>query len=194
MVPSKPRPKLTKGQLEEVDDFYRQEANDLHKYACSILRGGASASMDLVQTTFYQAIRDWEKVGPYGPDERRKWLRRVLRNKAVDLWRKQKVIDRTDNVLHHQHSRSDDPGERAEFAIALASCWIEIEQMPPMRQRVASLVWGEMRTIEGVADYLGIAPSTVRGHLREARKQLRAAIGHLVPFIDDQEEPEEPAP
>jgi RNA polymerase sigma-70 factor (ECF subfamily) len=44
-----------------------------------------------------------------------------------------------------------------------------------------------------VARYLGLADSTVRGHLREARQQLRTAVGHLVSFIDDKEE-QEPAP
>lgn len=190
MGSSKPRPKLTQGQLEQVEDLYRQEAGDLYKYACSL--GRASESRDLVQMTFHEAIRAWREVGRYGPDERRRWLRRVLKNKAIDLWRKQKVIDLTAYVLH-PHYRSDDPGERAELAIALVSCWREIEQMPPMRQKVASLVWGRSWPPRRVAEDLGVAPSTVRGHLREARKQLRATVGHLVPFIDDEEE-QEPAP
>ena len=190
--PSKPRPKLTKRQREEVEELYRQEAEDLYKYACWISRDRASESRDLVQTTFHEAVRAWQEVGRYGPDERRRWLRRVLSNKAIDLWRKQNVIDLTADVPE-PNSRSDDPGERAELAIALASCWREIEQMPPIRRRVAHLVWGESWTSKRVAEELGVAPSTVRGHLREARKRLRAAVGHLVPFIDDEEE-QEPAP
>jgi RNA polymerase sigma-70 factor (ECF subfamily) len=188
--PSEPRPKLTQGQLEQVEDLYRQEADDLYKYACSLDR--ASESWDLVQTTFHEAIRAWREVGRYGPDERRRWLRRVLKNKAIDLWRKQKMIDLTAEVPH-LHSRSDDPGERAELAIALGSCWREIEQMPPMRQTVAALVWGRLWSPGRVAEHLGVSPSTVRGHLWEARKQLRATVGHLVPFIDDEDE-QEPAP
>lgn len=192
MEPSIPRSKLTKGQREQVEDLYRQEAGDLYKYSCSISRGGASEAWDLVQTTFHEAILAWREVGRYGPDERRRWLRRVLRNKTIDLWRKQNVIHLTDNVPH-PHSRSDDLGERAELAIALASCWRAIELMPPIRRAVASLVWGKSWTTEQVAEHLRVTPSTVRGHLREARKQLRATVGHLVPFIDDEEE-QEPAP
>ena len=79
---------------------------------------------------------------------------------------------------------------RAEFAIALARCWREIDQMPPIRRTVVSLVWGESWTPRRVAEHLGVASSTVRGHLWEARKQLRAMVGHLVPFIDDEEEQE----
>ncbi len=192
MGSSEPRPRLTKGQREQVEDLYRQEADDLYRYACSISNGRTSEAWDLVQTTFHEAVRGWQKVGRLGPDERRMWLRRVLKNKAIDLWRKQSVIDLTADVSHPR-SRSDDLGERAELAIALDSCWREIEQMPRVRRTVAALVWGELWSPTRVAGHLELAPSTVRGHLREARKHLRATVGHLVPFIDEEEE-QEPAP
>ncbi|MFY1634849.1 RNA polymerase sigma factor [Solwaraspora sp. WMMB335] len=187
MDPSEPRPKLTKRQLDQVEDFFRQESDDLYKYAQS--KGCGSESRDLVQTTFHEVVRAWPKIGSYGPDERRRWLRRVLSNKAIDLWRKQNMLELTADVPHSRF-RSDDTGDRVEFGIALASCWRVIEQMPPARQTVAWLVWGESWTHARVGEYLGIAQSTVRGHLLEARKQLRATIGHLVSFIDDKEEGE----
>ncbi|MEU6073318.1 sigma-70 family RNA polymerase sigma factor [Micromonospora sp. NPDC047074] len=183
------RPKLTKAQLDQIEHFYRQEAGDLYRYACSHSAGRESERWDLVQTTFHEAIRAWRKVGRYGPDERRRWLRRVLKNKAIDLWRRQHVVDLFADVSH-PHPRSDDTSERAEFAIALANCWRVIEQMPPVRRSVVALFWGESWAPNRVAGHLGLAPSTVRGHLLEARRQLRASIGHLVPFIDDEEEQE----
>ncbi|WP_436759240.1 RNA polymerase sigma factor [Streptosporangium sp. V21-05] len=192
MEPSVPRPKLTKRQREQVEDFYRQEADDLYRYARCVLRDRASEAWDLVQTTFQEAILAWRDVGPYGRDERRRWLRRVLKNKTIDLRRKQDVIHLTDDIPHSP-SRSDDVGDRVEFWIALAGCLRVIESMPSTRQEVAFLVWGESWTTERVAKHLGVTPSTVRGHLREARRQLRAEVGHLVPFIDDEEE-QEPAP
>ncbi|RBQ19423.1 hypothetical protein DP939_16040 [Spongiactinospora rosea] len=192
MEPSKPRPKLTREQRQQVEDLFRQEYDELSKYASSISSGRPHEAEDLVQTTFHEAIRAWRTVGEFGPDERRMWLRRVLKNKAIDVWRKQNVIDLTADLPGRQ-CRSDDLGERAQLAIALSSCWKVIEQMPRTRRLVASLTWGESWTTERVAERLGMAPSTVRGHLREARKQLRATVGHLVSFIDD-EEGQEPAP
>lgn len=192
MEPSVPRPKLTKRQREQVEDFYRQEAADLHRYACWTLGDRVSEAWDLVQTTFHEAIHAWQVVGLYDPDRRRRWLRRVLKNKSFDLRRRPNVMPLTDDVPH-PHSRYDDVGHRAELAIALDGCRRVIAAMPPMRQAVASLVWGRSWTTEQVAEHLGVTPSTVRGHLREARRQLRAGISHLMPFLDD-EEGQEPAP
>ncbi|GAA3114161.1 RNA polymerase sigma factor [Streptosporangium carneum] len=192
MEPPEPRQRLTKEQVEQVEDLYRQEAENLYKRACSISPGRTSEARDLVHTTFHEVIRNWHEISRYDPARRRRWLFRVLSNKAIDLGRKQRMVDPAAD-LPHPCSRPDDTGERAELAIALASCWRVIEAMPPTRRRVAALIWGESWTTERVAEHLGLAPSTVRGHLREARRQLRATVGHLVPFIDD-EEGQEPAP
>ncbi|MBM7075422.1 RNA polymerase sigma factor [Micromonospora humida] len=176
--------------MEQIKDLYAQEAKDLHWYAHSRPWIRAADASDLVHTTFLEAIRAWGKVEPLGSDERRRWLRQVLKHKAVDLWRKQKVVDLTADDLHLPPTPGDETGRRVELVIALTSVWRAIEQMSPRRRTVASLVWGEGWDGRRVADHLGLAESTVRGHLREARLQLRASVGHLVPFIDDEEEQE----
>lgn len=181
-------PRLSREQARQVHELFVQEADDLYRYACSFWAGGCG-SEDLVQTTFHEVIRAWETVGQYAPDERRRWLRRVLKNKAIDDWRKRCVVDLA-AVVPEPGPQPAGPGELAELSIALANCWTEIGQMPPVRQLVAFLTWNELWTTERVADHLGVAPSTVRGHLRQARRQLRASVGHLVPFIDEEEDDE----
>ncbi|MEU6025246.1 sigma factor [Micromonospora sp. NPDC047134] len=81
------RPKLTRTQVEQIEQLYLLEAEDLHRYAHSRSWVRACDAQDLVQITFHEAVGAWEKVEPLGSDERRRWLRQVLRNKAVDLWR-----------------------------------------------------------------------------------------------------------
>jgi RNA polymerase sigma-70 factor (ECF subfamily) len=189
------RPRLSREQSEEVQELYVQEARDLYRYACSLPLAGGCRPEDLVQTTFHEAILGWEKVSQYALDERRKWLRRVLKNKAIDDWRKNCAVDLT-GAVPEPGPQPAGPSELAELSIALENCWTEIKQMPPVRQKVAFLVWNEFWTTERIADHLGVAPSTVRGHLREARRQLRSSVGHLVPFFDEEEDDKgrEPAP
>ncbi|MFG2064859.1 RNA polymerase sigma factor [Micromonospora sp. NPDC048871] len=182
------RPKLTRTQVEQIEQLYLLEAEDLHRYAHSRSWVRACDAQDLVQITFHEAVRAWEKVEPLGSDERRRWLRQVLRNKAVDLWRKQKRVDLAVDVPDLPPPSDNETAEHVELMIALTSCWKAIEQMPPRRRMIALLVWGEAWEVKRAADHLGLATSTVRVHLREARLQLRASVGHLVPFIEDEED------
>ncbi|RUL95126.1 sigma-70 family RNA polymerase sigma factor [Verrucosispora sp. FIM060022] len=182
------RPKLTRAQVEQIEQLYLHEAEDLYRYAHSRSWIRAGDAHDLVQTTFHEAIRAWEKVEPLGVDERRRWLRQVLRNKAVDVWRKQNRVDLAVDVSELHPTSDDETAEHVALTIALANCWRAIEQMPPRRRMVAFLVWGQAWDVKRAAEHLGLAASTVRVHLREARLQLRASVGHLVPFIEDEED------
>jgi RNA polymerase sigma-70 factor (ECF subfamily) len=110
----------------------------------------------------------------------------VLKNKAIDDWRKRRVLNLA-AVVPEPGPPVAGPAELAELSIALANCWREIKRMPLTRQVVAFLIWNEGWSTARVAEHLSIAPSTARGHLREARRQLRSSIGHMVPFIEDEE-------
>nr|WP_062339317.1 sigma-70 family RNA polymerase sigma factor [Herbidospora sakaeratensis] len=193
MAPSTPRPELTRRQRRQVADLFRQEAHDLHRYACSLPWARACDAPDLVQKAFEAVCRAWDDVGPLSPGQRRKWLRQAVRYRSIDLCRRPAVSPLTDD-LPHPHSPCDDVGDRVAFALALEACWRVIESMPPTRRTVACLLWRESWTTQQVAEHLGLAPSTVRGHLREARGQIKAGVGHLVSFTDDEEEEEEPSP
>lgn len=141
-----------------MQELFVREAAELNAYARSLPGTTACTAEDLVQTAFHEAIFAWSTVGRYAPDEQRRWLRRVLRNKAIDDWRRHRRVDVVDlaTAVLEPGPPATAAGELAELSITLASCWAEIRRMPLVRQRVAFLVWGE------------------------ARKQLRSSLGHLV--------------
>jgi RNA polymerase sigma-70 factor (ECF subfamily) len=165
-----------------VRELFIREATELSAYARSLPGTVACTAEDLVQTAFHEAIFAWRTVGPYAPDEQRRWLRRVLKNKAIDDYRKHRRVDVVDLA-----TAAPEPGppavaasELAELSLTLANCWAEIRRMPPVRQQVAFLAWDEDWTTAQIAAHLGLSASTVRGHLYEARKQLRSSLGRLV--------------
>ncbi|MFJ6671801.1 RNA polymerase sigma factor [Actinosynnema sp. NPDC091369] len=180
------RPELPEGESRRIADLYLREAGDLFRYGRSLPGTSAEDAKDLVQTAFQELVRAWAEVGGRAPVEHRRWLRRVLKNKAIDDWRKTRAVDTT-APLPEPVVRSADLSDRVGWSIALARCWAAIERMPLMRQRVAFLVWREGWPTAEVADHLSISVSTVRGHLWEARRRLRADLGHLVTFIEDEE-------
>jgi RNA polymerase sigma-70 factor (ECF subfamily) len=65
--------------------------------------------------------------------------------------------------------------------------------MPPVRQRVAFLKWGEDLSCAEIAELLGITSSTVRAHLKRARDELTQEVGPEIPFTATSDADEEAA-
>jgi RNA polymerase sigma-70 factor (ECF subfamily) len=128
---------------DAVEVLFRAEAARLFGYACTLPGVSHSDAEDLVQVTFYAAAVDWERrLSQLDEESRRKWLHRVLRNKAVDQWRaasRRLPLESAEAVpaalreTHHE----------ALCSIVLQQYWDRIARMPPVRQRVASLKCGE---------------------------------------------------
>lgn len=170
---------------EAVAGVFRAEAAGLFGYACTLPNVGRTDAEDLVQMTFQAAVMEWERT-LCGLDQEscRKWLYRVLRNKAVDQWRTD-GSRRPPAELPESTPGSDKGTYRSALsAIVLRRCWERIAKMPEARQRVAFLRWGEEWTSAEIADLLGISQSTVRVHLKLARDELAEEIGPEVPFAD----------
>jgi len=180
------RPELTRSEVDRVRELYVNESADLHRYARSRPGVDVHGAEDLVQTAFREAITAWDKVGLLTPDEQRRWLRRVLSNRSIDDWRKRCVVDPTPDVPETGPPEAD-PGDVVVLTAALRACWARITRMSPVKQEIAFLIWERCWTTERVAGRLGIAETTVRGHLMVVRARLRADLGHLLSFVDDEE-------
>jgi RNA polymerase sigma-70 factor, ECF subfamily len=146
---------------------------------------GRADAEDLVQLTFQVAALNWEYcLSQLAEESRRKWLYRVLRNKAIDRWRADEHIRLLPEVAEAPVAADQDTSRQALSRIALRKCWAAIRHMPPVRQRVAFLRWGEDWKPKEIAALLGVSQDTVRAHLKRARDELVVQIGPEVPFID----------
>jgi RNA polymerase sigma-70 factor (ECF subfamily) len=142
-----------------------------------------------VQVTFHAAAVEWERtLSSLNDDSRRKWLHRVLRNKAIDQWRATTSRQLPLEQLERTTGPREETFRNALSSIILQRCWERIANMPPARQRVAFLVWGEEWTCAEIAGVLGVSPSTVRAHLKLARDELADVIGPDVPFADSDDD------
>jgi len=170
--------RLTKEQRDDLLDLFARVAPDLARYAWKLRRPVGCEPDDLVQITFQEAARAWDTLGPRSPEDREKWLYAVLRNKAVDECRKTCRVDPTPD--EPGAGLPPDPAEVAEQSLTLARCWAHIGGMSAKRQQIAFLAWQMGWRTDEIAAHLGIAQSTVRGHLHVVRRRLRADLGHLM--------------
>ncbi|GAA2368274.1 hypothetical protein Cme02nite_27640 [Catellatospora methionotrophica] len=188
LVQSRPRPQRTMQELQEIEALIEKEYTDLWRFARIIVDDQSMAS-DLVHVTFIEVYYAWERISGYPPAGLGSWLRTVLKHKAVDMYRQRKR-----EVVSDEVPTSARPSDTVEYIVelrlAVAACEQEISRMPPVRKTVAYLVLLKRWTTAAVAAELEITESTVRGHLFQARKQLKDAIGPR-PWLNDDDEGEE---
>lgn len=171
----------------QVGNLFDETAEDLFQYACTLPNVDRAHAEDLAQMAFYAAALRWNELTVRDLEGRRKWLFTVVKNKAIDTWRKSQR-QRPCGDVARSGDPTPEPFNQAMCRIVLRKCWLAIERMPPTRHKVAFLSWNEGWSTREIADWLAIAPATVRGHLKVARDQLVEQVGAEVPFLDDSED------
>jgi len=168
----------------EVEVLVIRAADDLYRRALRNMQGDRPAAEDLVQEVFHAAVRSWGKIRQLPPDQQRAWLFAVLRNKFADHNRACQRLEPVGDLPGPDRA-ADDVDRAALSRIVVERCWKVIKKMPPVRHRVAVLHWGENWTPKEIAAALGMAQSTVRGHLKRARDQLAAEVGPDLLVVDE---------
>ena len=144
------------------------------------LRQPGHLAHDAVQETFQAAALQWDVLRNYDESRQRAWLYRVLKNKVFDHWGTSK---RWAGPLEDCDPAADLDTPRAAVSnILLQKCWKAIDGMPFAQRRVALLKWQGEWTNREIGDHLEIAQTTVRVHLRNARRDLMEALGTEVVY------------
>ena len=138
--------------------------------------GNAALADDLMQEVLIRMIRNLEDLPE--PPGLTAWLYTVTRNAATDYhrrsWRHETA--RTRDMLDYLADDSSDPAgdaERSELAELLHAFFKDL----PRRQReVFDLVELQGVSATEAAQILGIRPTSVRGNLFKARRNLRRRI------------------
>lgn len=147
-------------------------------------KGGAS---DLVQETFLEAQRDFERFQGSSPEELRAWLRQVLLNNVGAFSRRfrntsKRTISR--EVGLHGEGSTTSPGVwlagstlspsgiamEHEQALALRSA---LERLPDEYRRVVILRFQEERTFEEIGQLMDRSPDAARKLWCRAMERLR---------------------
>jgi RNA polymerase sigma-70 factor (ECF subfamily) len=128
---------------------------------------------DLVQDAFLRAL---ERIDTFDVSRAfEPWFTRLLVNRGRDLHRKHKVRQ---GEAHDPDAlpggvRPDREVERADLRSALADA---LEALPERQRLVVTLFEIDGRSTEEIAGMLSVSPVTVRWHLHQARRALRAAL------------------
>jgi RNA polymerase sigma factor (sigma-70 family) len=149
------------------------------------VNAGANRAADAAQEAMVEALRRWDQI-----KEPRAWVRKVAVRIALERAR----TDDNRRTREQAYVQRDavhriDPEERTEITEEQAIVLARLREMPPARREVVALIFDGFSAREA-ANRLGIAESTVRSHLRHARRALEVA--DLAPekeVCDEQRQP-----
>ncbi len=161
------------GELEAFDALVVRYLDRAYAVALRLMRQREDAE-DLVQDAFIQALQALERFDgarPFGP-----WFFRILVNRGLNLRRARKVRA-TEEMPEDVPAPEDTPVrllERAELRERLCAA---IEALPDRERMVVELFELEGFDSGEIAEILELPRGTVRWHLHEARRTLRAQLG-----------------
>jgi RNA polymerase sigma factor (sigma-70 family) len=139
----------------ESADIYRKYRDDLLRYATSLV--GPSMAEDAVSAVVLRTIRRQSLSEIEKP---KAYLMKGVLNEARSLMRRRSIPPLEEDVESYQ------PVEVLETLEAVGRL--------PVRQRAATfLFYWEDRSIDEIADLMGIRPGTVKRYLFNARRRLR---------------------
>jgi RNA polymerase sigma factor (sigma-70 family) len=188
--------------IDDVDaqivGLYKQWSRHLVGYAALLTGGDLPDAEGLVDEAFHQLHQNWARAGSFNDKGRYGWLRTVIRNKAVDAFRKRDrlpiPIDPLEDAAQldqpSAHDNPDDPvhnlltREHALLARELLDRCMAVIHSMPERRRIAILLRADGQSSRQIGALMGVDSSTVRGYWKQAIKELTASVGDVIKILD----------
>ncbi len=155
--------------FERLVPAYRRRIFGL---AYSILRDRGAAE-DLAQEVF---VKLWQALPRYdGRARLSTWIYAITRNAAISALRgrRRSVSLSEPAVLEEVESMMAAPGPAGDDATLRR----QVEALPERQRQAITLYYLDERSVDEVAEMMGIPVNTVKTHLHRARANLSAALG-----------------
>lgn len=155
--------------FERLVPAYRRRIFGL---AFSILRDRAAAE-DLAQEVF---VKLWQALPRYdGRARLSTWIYAITRNAAVSALRaRRRTVSLSDAVVLAQVQ--DIAAEPAAEPVD-ARLRRQVDALPEKQRQAVTLYYLDERTVDEVAEMMGLPVNTVKTHLHRARASLASALG-----------------
>jgi RNA polymerase sigma-70 factor, ECF subfamily len=166
---------IGKGDRQAFNVLYREWHRPMTSYASGMLAGDRSAAEDVVNEAF---IAIWTQAGNFsGSGSAAGWMRRIVRNKAVDWIRKQRETPMTDDLATvtraGQADESQSPFDDAADASTARNLRTALGNLSFEQREAVWLCYYEEMSIAEIAAIAGCPQNTVKTRLFSARRVLR---------------------
>jgi RNA polymerase sigma-70 factor, ECF subfamily len=169
---------IARGDRGAFTQVYRFLHPVMTRYAIGLLAGDRAIAEDVVNEAF---VAIWQQASHYaGLGSATGWVRRIVRNKAIDYVRKQRDVSISSEAQEALFSQVPDQGASPEAAVEavfeanhLRKALVHLS----FEQREAIwLCYFEDKSIAQIAQIADCPENTVKTRLFHARKILRAFV------------------
>ena len=166
--------RIAQGDRGAFSDYYRLHQKRLTAYAMAILAGDKEAAEDVVDEAFLDLWKNAAKYSARG--NAMGWIRRVVRNKAVD-WLRKFGDQKVDLQAQSGPVEIDDSPDPEQQAASLSDAeWLKtaLAQLSLQHREVVQLFYYEELPLADIAVILDCPANTIKTRLHYARKKLYA--------------------
>jgi len=180
---------LTKDALSQIaagdraafTKLYSNAKPTLTRYAAALLAGDVDAAMDVVDEAFLSV---WREAGRYsGNGSADGWIRRIVRNKAIDWLRSRRErplpTDPQSRLALRHADEADTPVDTVQKTSASDELRRALQRLSPDHREVVWLCYFEDRSLSEIAVIAGCPENTVKTRLFHARRLLRGQLERL---------------
>jgi RNA polymerase sigma-70 factor (ECF subfamily) len=148
------------------------------------LTGNAHDAEDLTQEVF---VRVFRSLSSYTPGTFEGWLHRITTNLFLDMVRRKARIrfDALPDDAERLPSKDRGPAQIYDETHFDADVQAALDALPPDFRAAVVLCDLEGLSYEEIAATLGIKIGTVRSRIHRGRSQLRAALAHRAPDVEE---------
>jgi RNA polymerase sigma-70 factor (ECF subfamily) len=166
---------IAAGDRSAIRGLYARHHAKVYRFILRMVGNEATAE-DLLAEVFFDAWRQADRFE--GRSQVSTWLLAIARNKALSAMRARRVDQLDDIYAESIEDEADDPEvalDRKTTSALVQQC---LARLSPAHREVIDLVYYHEKTMQEIADIVGIPVGTVKTRMFCARKQLAVLLAN----------------
>ncbi len=149
------------------EELYERYYPELKRYAAGMSKNNEKAE-DAVQEVFLKALQNTPVFEELGPNQRRAWLYRALKNELCDRYRREK--------LEEEYLAGQTDVTYIEPRIQEAENRLLLAMLDPLDRALFHLRYEEGYNASELAQMFNLSPGTIRSRLCRCRSLLKTML------------------
>jgi RNA polymerase sigma-70 factor (ECF subfamily) len=172
---------LNADEEEKFWVFYAKTSQALSRKAFRMCGGHQADAEDALQRAYLKALQNWCTVADLADQQRFAWMATTLSREVLQMWREPHRTRETESCDDESRQQVSPVGAAVDDALVARDRYRQacraIARLGGRQSEILMLHCIAGYEMVEIAEMLDISPATVRVHLHDGRKGLRATIG-----------------